>query len=277
MTSRSIQSIASGLKVKEPGFYYSRNRSEVSFPEAIHASFINLEDDSFWYQHRNRCIVAVLDLFPPQEPFFDIGGGNGVVSLAIKHACIDVVLVEPTMTGATHAFQRGIKPVICSTLAEAQLQEASLPSAGLFDVLEHVEDDDGFLAKVHKYLIPGGRFYITVPTYNELWSIEDDNSGHYRRYAPRQLVDKMQSLDFEVEYSTCLFQLLPLPIFLMRSIPSRLGLKNINLAQTHRVHRTGQQKSRILNWFLDRELKTLKKKRKISFGSSCLIVARKSP
>ncbi len=263
------------MKVKEPGFYYSSNRSEVSFPEDIHADFINLEGDSFWYQHRNRCIVTALELFPPQEPFFDIGGGNGVVALAIQEASTEVVLVEPTMTGARHAFQRGIQPVICATLAEAKIREGSLPSVGLFDVLEHIEDDDGFLAMIHRYLLPGGRFYLTVPTFSSLWSIEDVNSGHYRRYAPRQLIAKMESLDFEVEFNTCLFEVLPLPIFLMRSIPSRLGLRKIDRKQTHGEHRVRPGKFRLLNWFLEREIKKLKQKRKISCGSSCLIVARK--
>jgi hypothetical protein len=42
-----------------------------------------LEDSSFWFAHRNACLLAVLRQFPTIGPFFDVGGGNGFVAAAL--------------------------------------------------------------------------------------------------------------------------------------------------------------------------------------------------
>lgn len=58
----------------------------------------------------------------------------------------------------------------------------------LMDVLEHVEDDRGFLRGiVSELLAPGGRVLVTVPAWQPLYSQHDENLRHYRRYAPKQI------------------------------------------------------------------------------------------
>ena len=143
----SIERIAPELVEKKGGLYFStHDQSDISFPEEIHADLFNYEEDSFWYQHRNSCIIKIMSLFPPQEPLFDIGGGNGIVSLALKkYLGTEVCLVEPTLVGATNALKRGLHPVICSSLENANFRSSTISSIGLFDVLEHIKDDDSIL------------------------------------------------------------------------------------------------------------------------------------
>ena len=272
----SIENITSGLKCKEPGYYYSKEKSKISFSGSIHIDFIKIEDESFWYQHRNRFLVGALKNFPPQQPLFDIGGGNGTVCLALNNSGTDCVLVEPTKTGSDIAYKRGVKPVINTTLEDANFADSSIPSIGLFDVLEHIKNDSSFLTLLRKYLVSGGRIYITVPAYNNLWSVEDEKSGHYRRYDPLTFQNKLKSLGFKIEYATCLFSILPIPILFFRSLPSRLGLRKINSNRTINEFRPADNSSYLLKWSLDRELRILKSKKKIYFGSSLLIVARKN-
>lgn len=58
----------------------------------------------------------------------------------------------------------------------------------LLDVLEHIEDDRGFLAAlVHRRLRPGGVVLISVPAWPRLYSAHDVKLRHYRRYRPREL------------------------------------------------------------------------------------------
>lgn len=52
----------------------------------------------------------------------------------------------------------------------------------LLDVIEHVENDAGFLAQAMKFLKPGGIALIHVPALPFLWSLADDYAGHLRRY-----------------------------------------------------------------------------------------------
>ena len=37
------------------------------------------------------------------------------------------------------------------------MQAATVPGVGLFDVLEHIEDDTAFLKKINRLLIPQGK------------------------------------------------------------------------------------------------------------------------
>ena len=59
---------------------------------------------------------------------------------------------------------------------------------GLFDliiaseVLEHIEDDEKEIKKLHKLLKPDGLFLATVPAYQFLFSIKDVKLHHKRRY-----------------------------------------------------------------------------------------------
>jgi len=59
---------------------------------------------------------------------------------------------------------------------------------GLFDliiaseVLEHIEDDEKEIKKLHKLLKPDGLFLATVPAYQFLFSIKDVKLQHKRRY-----------------------------------------------------------------------------------------------
>jgi SAM-dependent methyltransferase len=72
----------------------------------------------------------------------------------------------------------------------------------LFDVLEHVEDDVGFLKTCLFYLKPGGRLIVNVPARMELFSKYDCMAGHVRRYTLRTLRQCAISSDLNIEAMT---------------------------------------------------------------------------
>jgi len=204
------------------GLWQPRIISEVSYPEAGNDSCFAVEDGSYWFQHRNDCIVRIMRRFPPSGPVYDIGGGNGFVTLAIEAAGYQAVLVEPG-TGALNALKRGVGTVIRSTLRDAAFEPASIPAAGLFDVVEHVEDDKAFIKTIHDALMPGGRLYCTVPAIAALWSFEDVHAGHFRRYSARSLSDAMTAAGLRVEFVSYFFSWLVPPLFLFRTLPTMIG------------------------------------------------------
>jgi 2-polyprenyl-3-methyl-5-hydroxy-6-metoxy-1,4-benzoquinol methylase len=140
-----IAKIATNLEIKESGLWVSRNQSHVFYPETGNAGSFEIEGDSFWFEHRNNCILAAMQMFSPPGTVFDIGGGNGFVALGIKNAGIEVVLVEPGFEGVRNARVRGLTTIICSTLEDAGFLKHTIPAIGIFDVLEHIEDDTAFL------------------------------------------------------------------------------------------------------------------------------------
>jgi len=144
----------SGLVKSKSGIWCSGQDQDISFPADGNESRQTVEAESFWYAHRNQCILKLMRNYPPNGPVFDIGGGNGSVSLAIKEGGFEVYLLEPEMAGVREAMQRGLTTVICSTFDTASFSKGSLPAVGMFDVLEHIEDDERFLAKIHDALEP---------------------------------------------------------------------------------------------------------------------------
>jgi SAM-dependent methyltransferase len=272
-----VRRIATNIAPGDSGIWFGTGRSEVSYPASGNADCLQLEDRSFWFGHRNRCILELLRVFPPSGLLLDIGGGNGFVSCAIERAGMDVALLEPGLEGAHNARRRGLSTVICSTLEDAGLIPESIDAAGLFDVLEHVEDETGFLQRVHAALRPGGRLYLTVPARQLLWSSEDTAAGHYRRYSPKSLASPLERTGFGIEFLTTIFWLLPLPIFLFRALPSRLGIRRTTrLVQAQREHMTNAGPVRAsLDRLQSIELAAIRARRAVTFGASVLVSARK--
>jgi SAM-dependent methyltransferase len=221
----SVSELSEQVELAADGVWYARRGAAISYPAESNQFLYEVEDKSFWFSHRNRCIVEALRRYSPSGAFFDIGGGNGCVSAAIQKAGWPVVLLEPGAAGARNARGRGIEHVICSTLDEAGLKPASVDAAGAFDVPEHIEDDLGFLRELGRILRPGGRLYVTVPAFPFLWSQEDTDTGHYRRYTLPAIEAVLRKAGFAVEYSTYFFGFLPPAIFLQRTLPYRLGIR----------------------------------------------------
>lgn len=97
------------------------------------------------------------------------------------------------------------------------------------------------------------------------------------RYSLTSLTRELNSTGFEIDFQTYIFSLLPVPIFLFRTIPSILGLKKREFKKIQKEHRLPTKGfGKLLKKVFDKEIRALKNKRKILFGASCLIVARAS-
>lgn len=196
--------------------------ASVDYPESGHDWCAAVEDDSWWFAHRNRFLLDVMRRFPPATPLHDVGGGNGVVAAALQRAGIRTIVVEPGQAGARRARDRGLES-INATLDEAGLEPTSVGAIGLFDVLEHIDDAQAFLRRSHALLRPEGRIYLTVPAYQSLWSAEDVYARHFRRYTARSLRRSLSKAGFDVELTTYMFAVLPLPVLIFRTLPFRFG------------------------------------------------------
>ena len=116
MPLSDIRTIAPDLELTQNGWWASRTLSGVAYPEEGNSLCFAIEDASFWFQHRNRCILEAMLRFPPSGALFDIGGGNGCVARAIQESGHEVVLVEPGLVGVQNALKRGIRHVVRATL-----------------------------------------------------------------------------------------------------------------------------------------------------------------
>ncbi len=273
-----VSNFADRLSRGADGIWYSTDQETLSYPPDGNQACFQLEETSFWFNHRNSCIAAAVKNFPPcnNGPIFDIGGGNGFVSAGLMRSGFEPVLVEPGPMGASNGKLRGIPTVICATTSSAAFKSSTLDAVGLFDVIEHIDDDLRFVESIRSLLKGGGRLYATVPAYSALWSAEDVRAGHFRRYTRKSIVALVERAGFTVDYSTYIFRPLPLPIFMLRALPYRLrfsGRLNVE-RDTASDHRPPNGKSEgAMKLMLHQEIRHIEKKSSMWFGGSCLLVA----
>ena len=274
-----IKRFSSSIKCKDDGIYYADSPETISYPDKGNDNCFEIEENSFWFRHRNNCIIEMVKKFPPIQKgsIFDIGGGNGFVSIGLINAGFDIVLVEPGSSGARNAKKRGITHVVCATSQSAKFKHGTLPAIGVFDVVEHIEDDVGFLNHLFELLVPGGMLYLTVPAYKSLWSHEDINAGHFRRYTLSNLISRMGKSGFKVLYSSYIFAYLPFFVFFLRTIPYKLNLIRSTASRSIKKDHSSPDGigSKILNYLHKWELNKIVGRKTIPFGGSCMVTAKK--
>lgn len=276
-----LRRIARNIEFCTEGYWRSIESDGISYPESGNETCFAVEDSSFWFRHRNDCLLKMLEFYPPGAAFFDVGGGNGFVAKAIQDTGVDVVLIEPGPIGVRNALKRGVRQALCGTLERAGFLDGSIPSVGLFDVIEHIEDDREFLNTMRRHLQAEGRIYVTTPAFGWLWSNEDVLAGHYRRYTERTLRQLCESAGFKVECITTFFNFLPLPILAFRALPNRIGIGNKhashNAQEIRRDHDLGNPLVRSLIGSLCRQEKDrIAAGRLTRFGASYLLVAKRT-
>lgn len=235
----------------------------VSYPDDGYDACFAVEDRSFWFQHRNRVIASLVDRVPPVGPLVDVGGGNGCVTKALQDGGVSAVLLEPAMAGIRNAAARGVRHRICGTVESVGLRDAG--GVGVFDVVEHIDDDGAFLDSLRRAMRVGAPLYLTVPAFRFLWSTEDVAAGHFRRYRLRPLSDLVFAAGFDVRFASYLFAPLVAPILVRRTFGRHLS------SSADHLH-TGIA-ARALSRALDREARRVSRGGAIPLGSSCVIVA----
>ena len=275
-----MQELFEGM-VEVDGIFYPKNKnlefSEISYPSDGLENLNQIEDGSYWYWHRNRCIAYQVEKHCPGETFLDVGGGNGPVSIHLQNLGIDSILIEPDSTGCQNALSRGVEKIVQGMIGEITFRE-NCPSfaVGMFDVIEHIEEDEMIMREVSNLLGKGGVLIATVPASSFLWSEADVHAGHYRRYTNKSISDLLQNSGFEIIEIHKLFSILWIPIFLFRVIPSFFGLYTGKKNTNTRDHASGGGAvSNLLRKILGREFKSISKGRKRRFGTSILVVAKK--
>jgi SAM-dependent methyltransferase len=68
----------------------------------------------------------------------------------------------------------------------------------LFDVLEHIEDERGFLKALLYHLAPGGYIILNVPAGEWAFSEYDRAAGHVRRYSIHTLRDAVEPTNLSI-------------------------------------------------------------------------------
>ncbi len=145
---------------------------------------------------------------------------------------------------------------------------------GLFDVIEHIDDDEAVLKEAYRICKPGGRVILTVPAHKWLWSYFDVMSCHKRRYSKKELRQKLQRAGFTVEkVSFYVFFLFPV-FFLYRAVENMRSANNNKELSSRAEVQTIPLINRVFLAILRLE-KLLIRNTNLPLGTSLVAVARR--
>jgi 2-polyprenyl-3-methyl-5-hydroxy-6-metoxy-1,4-benzoquinol methylase len=150
----------------------------------------------------------ILEEFRPflGKKLVEVGAGTGSFSeMLIEENPHNLALVEPSEM--FKFLERNISQIETaarvnyynSIFSETAHQLNEKPDTILYvNVLEHIEDDCGELAKVYETLETGGHCLIFVPALMSLYGAFDEKVGHFRRYTKNELEEKAKAAGFSV-------------------------------------------------------------------------------
>ena len=174
-----------------------------------------------WFKHRVTLIrKAFASYVRTTEDILEVGAGTGHTARALlEDGYRNLSIGEIHTNGLLYARQYGLDRLYQFDLRSSPFRE-HFDVVALFDVLEHIEDDDDAMRKIHGMLRPGGRVILTVPAHAWLWSRIDEIAGHHRRYNRKALAALFESTGFDVLESKYIFTAM-VPGLLARSFLSR--------------------------------------------------------
>jgi SAM-dependent methyltransferase len=166
-----------------------------------------LEQHHWWFRARRKILRDLLALeigWRDGMQVLEIGVGPGENLYTLYPANISLMGMEPDPNNVQVAQQRGPIPVYAGTIEDLPppIRETTFDAIGLFDVLEHIKDDEAALCILRDRLKPGGKLVLAVPTYQWMWGLQDEVSLHYRRYTRAELCNKLRDAGFRIQRAT---------------------------------------------------------------------------
>lgn len=234
-----------------------------------------LEAGNFWFRARNKLILWAIQKYSPElKSFLEIGCGTGFVISAISKR-----FPKARMSGSEYfeeglAYARQRVPGAEFTQMDARYipYESELDAIGVFDVLEHIEEDESVLQQMYKALKPGGFVFITVPQHRWLWSAVDEYACHVRRYGANELHQKACRAGLEIIRSTSFISTLLPAMYLSRLLKQNKMDASMDTMAELRINFI---LNKLFEWLLDFELALIRAGVSLPVGGSRLLVARK--
>jgi len=162
------------------------------------------EQDHWWFVARRAIIDSLVRTniaLPADARILEAGcGTGGNLALLVQYGALDAM--EYDAGARALAASRGLCRVVAGALPDAiGFGDTRYDLIALFDVLEHIEEDEASLSALGARLAPNGRLLLTVPAAPWLWSEHDVLHHHKRRYTHDGLLKVVAAAGLQVEAS----------------------------------------------------------------------------
>ena len=162
-----------------------------------------IEKDHWWFVARRQILSSLIEkfIFTANPKILEIGAGTGGnLEMLIQHG--SVTAVEPNIIARNRIqknFAKKITLIDGRLPDELNLENQKFDVICLFDVLEHIEDDQAALLNIKKHLASNGKIILTVPAFQFLFSDHDKKLHHFRRYNKDNLTKLIKACGLETK------------------------------------------------------------------------------
>ena len=175
--------------------------SHSDYPPEAYTLLSNAEKHHFWFRGRNTIIRKIITSTYPDysgKRILEVGCGTGYVLRELDHMGFRVTGIDMHPEGLVYAKKRVPNARLVRGDLFTYKPGKPFDAIGIFDVVEHIEQDIEALQHCARLLSHHGRLFLTVPAREELRSVYDDISGHKRRYTKEALSRVLEKAGFRI-------------------------------------------------------------------------------
>ncbi len=196
---------------------------------SAYAKMFAIEESLWWYKGRRRICFGLLDEFLGGQrdlEILDVGCGTGYnLTHLSRYGRAHGVDMSPE--ALEFCRQRGVDQVTLHDADRLPFGDQAFDLVTAFDVIEHIEDDEGALLEFGRVLKPGGQLLIYTPALPWMYNEHDRIVHHKRRYRREELQQKLLRAGYRIEHLSYVNGLV-LPLVLLAR-----GLAKVRRSQTH--------------------------------------------
>ena len=246
--------------------------------QKFYQEYYKLEREGWWFKARlsileNYCQAIITN---PDMKILNVGAATGATSEMLSKYGKVTSLEYDEFCCKFLKEKTGIEAINAS-LTELPFENNSYDIICALDVIEHIENDNKAVEEIYRVLKPKGKYFITVPAFQSLWSNHDVVNHHFRRYKKKQLNKLIENTNLKIDHSTYFNFWLFIPIsitrFILNNIPRK---KDSNLSGSdNEILQSSNIINRILYRIFHSEKFLLRINIKFPFGISILTIGYK--
>jgi ubiquinone/menaquinone biosynthesis C-methylase UbiE len=188
---------------------------------------IGIENIHWWFSVRRQILNNLISNlnFSKKEWAIDVGCGVGSNLKVLKSKEMNVIGLDKSFNVLRTNIQKIKLPLVNGDLHNLPFKPNSFKLIIAMDVLEHLDNDEIGIEEIYRILDKGGILILTVPAFNFLWGLQDEITGHKRRYLQKEIFKKLVSKNFCILKSSYFNFFFFFPILLTRRLIYILKLK----------------------------------------------------
>ena len=180
---------------------WSEGRPDESMPEDILIELGPGIHGHPWWKARSKLTLSLLEDLGVRPParVLDAGCGWGTTLDALDRAGYRAAGMDVSRRMLERLDRPGRDLFVADLARDIPPGVEPFDAVLALDVIEHIDDDRGAVARLARLLRPGGVLILSVPALPDLFSEFDEVQGHRRRYLPETLRSVFAETPLEIE------------------------------------------------------------------------------